>query len=69
MDSLDSLPSLSDDMSWEGELGDDEDDNGINLTDIVKIVQEMGADDPVLLHSQAHRSDSPESIEAASPSL
>lgn len=43
MDSLDSLPSLSDDtVSGEGELGDDEDDNGIHLTEILEIAQEMG---------------------------
>jgi hypothetical protein len=39
-------------VSGEGELGDDED--GINLTDILEITQEMG-DDPVLPPSQALR--------------
>lgn len=43
MDSLDSLPSQSDDtVSGEGELGDDEDDNGIHRTEILEIAQKMG---------------------------
>lgn len=45
---------MDDVVSGEGELGDDEDDDGINLTDILEITQEMGAD-PVLLPSQALR--------------
>lgn len=49
---LNSLPSLSDYVvSGEGELGDDE---GTNLTDILEITQEMGAD-LVLPPSQALR--------------
>lgn len=38
VDSLDSLPSLSNDVVLgEVELGDDEDDDGINLTEILEI--------------------------------
>lgn len=49
MDSLNSLTSLSDDiMSGEGELGDDENDDGINLKEILKKTQEVEPDDPVL---------------------
>lgn len=48
-------------MSGEGELGDDEDDDGVNLTDILEIAQAMGADEPILPPSQACRSDGPES--------
>lgn len=44
---------MADDIvSGEGELGDHD---GINIMEILEIVQEMGTDDPVLAPSQAHR--------------
>lgn len=43
MDSRDSLPSLSDDVvSGDGELGNDEDDDETNLTEVLEMAQELG---------------------------
>lgn len=43
MDRLDSLPTLSDDVvSGDGELGNDEDDDETNLTEVLEIAQELG---------------------------
>lgn len=49
MDSINSLPSLSDYfVSGEGKLGDDEDNDGINLVGLINFVTEMECEDPIL---------------------
>lgn len=49
MDSLDSLPSLSDNfVSGDGELGDDEEDDGINLAALRQLTTEIEGGNPAL---------------------
>lgn len=50
-------------MSVEGELGDEEDDNGINLMEFLEIVHNSCADDPILPPSQAHTPDGQRAVE------
>lgn len=66
--SLVSLLSLSDDVvSGESEFGDDVDGDGIKHSEILKIVQELGTNNPVFPTSQARRPDGPENCGAALP--